>query len=78
MRPQLCAVITTQTESGPEVETTTCGDAAFDASVRVCLAFANHLIGVHPNDNTATVWMQASALIRLVRMQGSEVDVVEL
>ena len=29
-------------------------------------------IGVHPNDNTATVWLQASDLIDLVRDHGNE------
>ncbi len=32
-------------------------------------------IGVHPNDNTATVWLQASDLIDLVRDHGNEVTV---
>ena len=36
------------------------------------------LIGVHPNDNTATVWLQAGRLAALLREQGSAVDLVEL
>lgn len=32
-------------------------------------------IGVHPNDNTATVWLQASDLVELVRDHGNEVTV---
>ena len=31
-----------------------------------------HLIAVHPNDNTATVWLQANDLIRLIQDNGSE------
>lgn len=36
------------------------------------------LIGVHPNDNTATVWLQARDLITLLRDRGVAVDIVEL
>ena len=31
------------------------------------------LIGVHPNDNTATVWMQAEDLKRLIEEHGNPV-----
>lgn len=34
--------------------------------------FMNDKIGVHPNDNTATVWLQANDLIRLIQDNGSE------
>lgn len=37
-----------------------------------------HIIGVHPNDNTATVWLKAEELIRLMREHGNTVDAVEL
>ncbi|MDD3250962.1 MAG: prolyl-tRNA synthetase associated domain-containing protein [Lachnospiraceae bacterium] len=40
--------------------------------------FVEHIIGVHPNDNTATVWMQATELVRLVRDHGNSVDIVEI
>lgn len=40
--------------------------------------FEDSLIGVHPNDNTATVWMQAMELVRLIREHGNEVDIVEI
>ena len=36
------------------------------------------LIGVHPNDNTATVWMQSKDLIMLLKEHGTEVNVVEI
>lgn len=36
------------------------------------------LIGVHPNDNTATVWLQAEELTALLREHGTAVDVVNL
>ena len=40
--------------------------------------FAGNMIGVHPNENNATVWIQADILIRLIREHGNEVDVVEI
>ena len=35
-------------------------------------------IGVHPNDNTATVWMQAEDLLRILRDQGTPVETAQL
>ncbi len=37
-----------------------------------------YIIGVHPNDNTATVWLKAEELITLMREHGNTVDIVEL
>ena len=34
--------------------------------------FAGNKIGVHPNDNTATVWMQADDLMKLIQNHGNE------
>ncbi len=36
------------------------------------------LIGVHPNDNTATVWIKTNDLISLIRQHGSTVNLVSL
>ena len=36
------------------------------------------LIGVHPNENTATVWLKVGDLVRLIREHGNEVEAVEL
>ena len=36
------------------------------------------LIGIHPNDNTATVWLKAEDLIRIIQEHGNEVNVVKL
>jgi len=38
-------------------------------------SFAGERIGVHPNDNTATVWMQADDLARIIREHGNAVQV---
>ena len=35
------------------------------------------VIGVHPNDNTATVWLQAEALLQLLRDFGTPVEIVD-
>ena len=36
------------------------------------------LIGVHPNDNTATIWLKTADLLRLIQEHGNEVETVEL
>ena len=40
--------------------------------------FTGGIIGVHPNDNTATAWLRTDDLIRLIRNNGNEVRIVEL
>lgn len=40
--------------------------------------FAGGLIGVHPNDNTATVWLKTDDLIAILRESGHEVQLVEI
>ncbi len=42
-----------------------CIDAAFREG--------SGLIGIHPNDNTATVWLKAEDLIEIIRKHGNEV-----
>lgn len=36
------------------------------------------LIGVHPNDNTATVWLPGTDLVRLIRDHGNPVHLVRI
>ena len=38
---------------------------------------APKLIGIHPNDNTATVWLDPDDLIRIIRDHGSTVSIVK-
>ncbi len=38
----------------------------------------SHLIGVHPNENTATVWLKAEDLIDIVKEHGNQVYIVEM
>ncbi len=40
--------------------------------------FAGNKIGVHPNDNTATLWMQADDLMNLIRQHGNEGEFIEI
>ncbi len=37
-----------------------------------------HIIGVHPNDNTATVWLKVEDLINIIKKHGNEVIIAEL
>lgn len=37
-----------------------------------------HLIGVHPNDNTATVWMKTDDLTDIIRTYGNNVVITDL
>ena len=36
------------------------------------------LIGVHPNDNTATVWLKTADLLGVIREHGNPVETVPL
>lgn len=36
------------------------------------------LIGVHPNDNTATVWLKAEDLVNIIKEHGNEVEIVSI
>lgn len=36
------------------------------------------LIGVHPNENTATVWLKTEDLIKIVKEHGNELHAVEI
>lgn len=41
-------------------------------------AFGDGLIGVHPNDNTATIWLRSEELVRVIREHGNLVEEVNL
>ena len=38
----------------------------------------SHLIGIHPNDNTATIWIKVEDLIDIIKEHGNEVNVVKI
>ena len=41
-------------------------------------SFKDGIIGVHPNDNTATVWLTVDDLLSLISEHGNEYSVVEI
>lgn len=41
-------------------------------------AESSGIIGVHPNDNTATVWLKTEALAKIIREHGNAVQLVQL
>lgn len=36
-----------------------------------------HIVGVHPNDNTATVWLKVEDLIEIIKEHGNKVNIEE-
>lgn len=40
--------------------------------------FKDKIIGVHPNDNTATVCMSSSDLIEIIKEHGNKVNIIDL
>lgn len=36
------------------------------------------LIGVHPNDNTATVWLKIEDLVQIIRNHGNSINIINL
>lgn len=37
-----------------------------------------HIVGVHPNDNTATVWLKPEDLISIIKEHGNLVKVIDI
>ena len=52
-------------------------DAACRVKLFIDRDLADGLVGVHPNDNTATIWLRTADLIRIVREHGNEVELAE-
>lgn len=48
--------------------------------VKVCIDadFEHGMIGVHPNENTATVWLKTSDLVSFIRRQGNTAEFVDV
>ena len=36
------------------------------------------LIGIHPNDNTATVWLKFTDLLNILKEHGNNVDIIDI
>ena len=41
-------------------------------------SFREALIGVHPNDNTATVWLNSSDLVSIIEQHGNSIEFMEM
>ena len=37
-----------------------------------------YIIGIHPNDNTATIWLKTQDLINIIKEHGNKVELVEI
>ena len=46
--------------------------------VRISSFFRDGIIGVHPNTNTATVFLKASDLVRVLEENGTDISFIEL
>ena len=53
-------------------------DEEHKVTVRISSFFSGGLIGVHPNTNTATVFLNAEDLISILRDSGADADYIEL
>ena len=53
-------------------------DAERKVTLYLDAAFADSLIGIHPNDNTATVWLQGPDLVKVIEDHGNTVNLVEI
>lgn len=42
------------------------------------LAGENGLVGVHPNENTATVWMKTADLVSIIKDHGNMVEITDM
>ena len=40
--------------------------------------FDSNIIGIHPNDNTATIWLNPNNLIEIIKEHGNQVNIVEI
>ena len=40
--------------------------------------FTDSLMGIHPNENTATVWIKSADLVRIIKEHGNEVETVQI
>ncbi|NLW71053.1 MAG: prolyl-tRNA synthetase associated domain-containing protein [Eubacteriaceae bacterium] len=53
-------------------------DELLRVSLYIDSEFSGNIIGIHPNDNTATLWLKTSDLIELIRGHGNEVNFAQL
>ena len=41
-------------------------------------SFQEGPVGIHPNDNTATIWLKTADLVRIIREHGNSVEMVNM
>jgi len=41
-------------------------------------AFIDKLIGIHPNENTTTIWLEVSDLVNIIKQHGNSVEFVDI
>ncbi len=51
-------------------------DDARKVKVIIDSTFKKSLIGIHPNENIATIWLQVTDLVRVIKEQGNDVEFV--
>ena len=51
-----------------------------ESKVKVLMdrAYRGKIIGVHPNDNTATVWLKTEDLMNIIISRGNEAEYIEI
>lgn len=52
-------------------------DKTHNVKVYIDADFKNSLIGVHPNENTATVWLKTKDLINFIMQQGNQAEYID-
>lgn len=53
-------------------------DSEYKVKLYLDAEFEDGMMGVHPNDNTATVYMKADDVLRLIREHGNEAEMAEI
>ena len=51
-------------------------DQTYSVKVYIDADFKHSLIGVHPNENTATVWLKTEDLVDLIKQHGNQVEYI--
>lgn len=52
-------------------------DKAHHVKILIDTDFKNSLIGVHPNENTATVWLKTNDLVNFIKQQGNQAEFID-
>lgn len=52
-------------------------DKSHNVKVYIDADFKHSLIGVHPNENTATVWLKTKDLVNFIKQQGNQVEYID-